>query len=62
MGKKTLSIPDVNKIIQMLQNDHPEHQRQKKTKVEINFKREIKVKIPILFFAKIQEMGYFYTF
>lgn len=37
----------------MLQNDHPEHQRWKKTKLEINFKREIEVETPIQFCAKL---------
>lgn len=46
----------------MLQNDHPEHQRQKKTEVEINFKKEIKVETPIWFCAKLQETGYFSAF
>lgn len=46
----------------MLQNDHLGHQRQKKIKLEINFKREIKVETPIWFCALLQDTGYFSDF
>lgn len=46
----------------MLQNDPPEHQGQKKTKLKINFKREIKVETSIWFCARLQKTGYFLAF
>lgn len=46
----------------MLQNDHPECQRQKKTKLENNFKREFQVETPIWFCAKLPETGDVSTF
>lgn len=60
--KKTSQIPDVNIKLSRCYKIIIQSTRGKRNLREINFKREIQVKRPILFFAKLQETGYFSAF